>query len=109
MSGSVFKDNGEEIDDNPRPMRRRRRTYCVGKNVTTKAYYFGKKWAVGKFKRAARTAIVRGGFIVASGGTDKTWVVRCPKTGGDSECGRETDMFEEYTHPQHELHLDFSK
>jgi hypothetical protein len=98
VSGSASEDDGEEIDDNPRPIRSRRRTYCVGQNVTTKAYYFGKKWAVEKFKRAARTAIVRSGVIVAAGGTDKTWLVQWPKTDGDSECDRKTDMFEEYTH-----------
>ena len=107
--GSASEDDGEKIDDNPCLMRRRRRVYCVGQNVTTKAYYFGKKWAVEKFKRAARTAIVRGGVIVASGGTDKTWVMQWPKTDGDSKCYRKTDMFEKYTHPQHKLRLDFSK
>lgn len=63
---------------------RRRQIYCAGANVTTKAYYFGKTWAVKKFKRAARTDIVRGGFIVASGCTDKTWAVQWPKTDVDS-------------------------
>ena len=71
MSGSASEDDEEEIDNNPHPIRRRRRTYCVGKNVTTKVYPFGKDWAVEKFKRAARTAIVRGEVIVAAGGTDK--------------------------------------